>query len=828
MRRLLLLLILLVVAPPLARAQFPSPTFAAICVAASGTCTAVAGQITAPNLTITGAASLKGGGQLLGTFTGPTVLSNVTPTLPAATVATLPASGTQSTMYWASDCLNGGETVGNGTGCRYHANNAGTLVPETFPPAGTVAIIGGQALTWGHATANQGNGPLILTCSGSFVQGNAIVTNAAGACVDSGVVPSGGGGGGGGSGTVSAGTIDQLAWYSSSGTSVAGLAVANNAVLITSAGGVPSEATTLPSGITLPSPLVTTGLTLFGTATSSVQGNGLKVQLSTGAPVSGHCTQFDANGNTVDAGGACSIGGGGGTVTAGTVNQLAWYSSSGTSVAGLTVANNAVLVTSAGGVPSEATTLPSGLTMPSGIFTTAMSVFGTSLTGLQGNGAKMQLSTGAITSGHCVQFDVNGNTVDAGGSCTTGGGGGTVSAGTTNQIPFYTGTGTTLGPMAIANNAVLVTSGAGIPSESSTLPNGITLPAPLVTTSLSLFGTSVTAVQGTGPKVQLGAGTSTSGHCVQYDVNGNTVDAGGACSVGAGTVTNCATAGAPAYYPSAGTAVGCPTVVNNSLWSSNGSGVFLAVTTLPASLTAPTWTLSSPNVTGAATVSSATFTGALTLAASAAAGANFNCPATGVAPTSPANGNIWCASTGLFDRFGGVTVGPLIGLAQLSGTGAISYNNTTGAFTCPLCLLATGTGGTLTPTAPIIISGTGAISLGTTISPVELVWDGATNVTAQTYPLPDSWPWATGTIDTLIAHTGGSSTPSFTVALTINGTPIAGSCGTGVSISSGTDTTTSCAGAAITTGQKLAIVTSSIAGTPNTAVVQVNTHHSNP
>ena len=491
MRRLLLLLILLVVAPHLSLAQFPSPTFAAICVAASGTCTAVAGQITAPNLTITGAASLRGGGQLLGTFAGPTVLSNVTPTLPPATVATLPASGIQSTLYWASDCLNGGETVGNGTGCRYHANNAGTLVPETFPPIGTVAVIGGQAITWGHATVNQGNGPAILTCTGSFVPGNALVTNAAGACVDAGVVPSGGTGGG-------------------------------------------------------------------------------------------------------------------------------------------------------------------------------------------------------------------------------------------------------------------------------------------------------------------------------------------------GTVANCTTAGAPSYYAVSGTTVTCPTVVNNSLWSTNGSGVLTAVTTLPSTLTAPTWTLSNANLTGSATVSSATFTGALTLAASATAGANFNCPATGVAPTSPANGNIWCASTGVFARFGGVTVGPLIGLAQLSGIGAISYNNTTGAFTCPLCLLATGTGGTLTPTAPIIISGTGAISLGTTISPVELVWDGATNVTAQTYPLPDSWPWATGTIDTLIAHTGGSSTPSFTVALTINGTPIAGSCGTGVSISSGTDTTTSCAGAAITTGQKLAIVTSSIAGTPNTAVVQVNTHHSNP
>jgi hypothetical protein len=41
----------------------------------------------------------------------------------------------------------------------------------------------------------------------------------------------------------------------------------------------------------------------------------------------------------------------------------------------------------------------------------------------QGNGAKVQLSTGTTTSGDCVKFDVNGNTVDAGAACGAGGGG---------------------------------------------------------------------------------------------------------------------------------------------------------------------------------------------------------------------------------------------------------------------------------------------------------------------------------------------------------------------------------------------------------------------
>jgi len=41
----------------------------------------------------------------------------------------------------------------------------------------------------------------------------------------------------------------------------------------------------------------------------------------------------------------------------------------------------------------------------------------------QGNGSKVQLSTGTTTTNDCVKFDANGNTVDAGAACGTGGGG---------------------------------------------------------------------------------------------------------------------------------------------------------------------------------------------------------------------------------------------------------------------------------------------------------------------------------------------------------------------------------------------------------------------
>ena len=64
-----------------------------------------------------------------------------------------------------------------------------------------------------------------------------------------------------------------------------------------------------------------------------------------------------------------------------------------------------------------------GMNYPgSGIPNSTGSTWGTSYT-LQGNGAKVQLSTGTTTTNDCVKFDVNGNTVDAGAACGSGSGG---------------------------------------------------------------------------------------------------------------------------------------------------------------------------------------------------------------------------------------------------------------------------------------------------------------------------------------------------------------------------------------------------------------------
>jgi hypothetical protein len=210
----------------------------------------------------------------------------------------------------------------------------------------------------------------------------------------------------------------------------------------------------------------------------------------------------------------CASGGGGGTPGGTTLSVQ--YNNAG-SFAGVTVLANGFLITNAGGTPilgtqGNLTTAPSlaGATMPvfvSGgaidqatvgnvVAGTGISITGTStvtiaLNGtLSGTGSVFATSTGTLTPTHCVSIDSNGNFVDAGGACTTGGGGGTVSAGTANQLAFYASSGTTVGGLATANNGVLVTSGAGVPSIGSTLPSALTLPSPTMTGTATVAAAS--------------------------------------------------------------------------------------------------------------------------------------------------------------------------------------------------------------------------------------------------------------------------------------------------------------------------------------------------
>lgn len=71
-------------------------------------------------------------------------------------------------------------------------------------------------------------------------------------------------------GIVNAGTINQLAWYAATGNAVSGLATANNGLLVTSAGGVPSIGNAILADITING--ITAGRGTGASATNTVFG----------------------------------------------------------------------------------------------------------------------------------------------------------------------------------------------------------------------------------------------------------------------------------------------------------------------------------------------------------------------------------------------------------------------------------------------------------------------------------------------------------------------------------------------------------------------------
>jgi hypothetical protein len=216
---------------------------------------------------------------------------------------------------------------------------------------------------------------------------------------------------------------------------------------------------------------------------------------------------------------------GSGTVNSGNINQLAWYAANGTTVSGLTTANNGVLVTSGVGAPSINTTLPNGLAMgtPASLTltnATGLPVGGISATGtpssstyLRGDGTWATSAT--VTPAALTKTDDTNVTLTLGGTPATAllqatsltlGWTGTLS-------PARGGTGVNNGTSTITLNGNLTTSGAfastftmtGITSvtfpTSGTLATTSQLPTPAALTktddtnvTLTLGGTPATAL----------------------------------------------------------------------------------------------------------------------------------------------------------------------------------------------------------------------------------------------------------------------------------------------------------------------------------------------
>ena len=229
-------------------------------------------------------------------------------------------------------------------------------------------------------------------------------------------------------------TINQIL-YSSANNVIGGITTANSATLVTSSTGVPA---------------------FTGSMT-----NGQLVIGSTGAtPVVGSITGAGSITVTPGAGTIQISSSAGGVVNAGTANELAYYATTGSAVSGLATANNGVLITSAGGVPSISSTLPTAVqgnitsvgTIASGTWqgtTIAIGYGGTGATTIGANGTLAQ-SNGSIYTFTTATYP---------------------STTTANQL-LYSSATNTVGGLATANSATLVTNASGVPAWTSSMTNG--------------------------------------------------------------------------------------------------------------------------------------------------------------------------------------------------------------------------------------------------------------------------------------------------------------------------------------------------------------------
>jgi hypothetical protein len=154
---------------------------------------------------------------------------------------------------------------------------------------------------------------------------------------------------------------------------------------------------------------------------------------------------------------------------------------------------------------------------------------GVAMTSNQGNGTKIQHSTGSTTTNDCVKFDVNGNAIDAGVSCSAGGGFSSGSNSNGRWVTDPTGTTTERGCISVtASGATHVTAAITFPQTFATALDSLVMTA----TNSPDGGDS-----GTAGTSLWATSTSTSGATANYRC---VVDLGGAgCAAISNTVPIC-------------------------------------------------------------------------------------------------------------------------------------------------------------------------------------------------------------------------------------------------------------------------------------------------
>lgn len=308
--------------------------------------------------------------------------------------------------------------------------------------------------------------------------------------------------------------INQILWMNSA-TTFSGLATGNNSVLITSAGGVPSIAATLPLA-------VQTNITELGTVTTGVWHGTPIVGTYGGTGVNNGSSTITIGGNVAFSGAFTFAGTitGNTTVTFPTSGTLATTAGTINTITGtalqidVTAGVNPVISIDAGYVGQASITTVG--TIGTGIWagtTIALNHGGSNAALVASNGGivwsnatQMQILAGTATAG---QLLLSGSTATPAWSTST--------YPATNAINtiLYASSANVMAALATANSGVLITSAGGVPSISTTLPSGITLVAPVLGTPASGTLTSctglplTTGVTGTLPIANGGtAGTS--------------------------------------------------------------------------------------------------------------------------------------------------------------------------------------------------------------------------------------------------------------------------------------------------------------------------------
>jgi hypothetical protein len=312
---------------------------------------------------------------------------------------------------------------------------------------------------------------------------------------------------GSGSGTVNPGTANAIAFYAANGTAVSPVSALANAVLISNGSSIPSMSTTLPTGLTIPGATITSStaaLTSGQVVAAPVNPTDLTNKAYVDAAIGGDVTAIIGTTNQVLANGTAGSPQTG-NVTLSTPQDIAMGSTP--TFAGLTLSSIPLGSSSGGtGVNNGTHTLTlGGNTAFSGAFTFTGTLTGNTgvtfptsgtlattsqlptlplslanggtnanLTASNGGIFYSTASAGAILSGTATANQI----LLSGSSAAPAWSTATYPASTTINQLLYSSSANTITGLSTANSAVLVTSSGGVPSLSTTLPNGLAMGTP--------------------------------------------------------------------------------------------------------------------------------------------------------------------------------------------------------------------------------------------------------------------------------------------------------------------------------------------------------------